>query len=55
MHKLLNQFFSDDCGTTAIEYAVIGAFLSVLIVAGTRAIGTSLSTKFLVPVANGLS
>lgn len=55
MLKLLNQFRNDARGATAIEYAVIGAFLSILIVAGTRAIGTSLSSKFLGPVANGLS
>ena len=36
MLKLLNQFCNDARGATAIEYAVIGAFLSILIVAGTR-------------------
>ena len=39
--------FLDDCsGTTAIEYCLIAAGISIVIVAAVNAIGTSVNAKF---------
>lgn len=51
----LQKFFADESAATAIEYAAIGAFLSILIVAATRVIGTKLSSSYYLPVANNLT
>ena len=40
------DFLRDRSGTTAIEYALIAAGISVVIVAAVNAIGTNLSTKY---------
>jgi pilus assembly protein Flp/PilA len=37
---------SDDQGATAIEYALIAALISIVIVGAATAIGTSLNTTF---------
>ena len=42
----------DRSGTTSIEYALIGAFISIMIVGWALAIGTSVS-DFFMQVANG--
>lgn len=47
------RFLKDDGGATAIEYALIAGFISIMIVAGATAVGTSLDTKFDL-VATGL-
>lgn len=47
----LADFIADESGTTAIEYCIIGAMLSILILAGARAIGVSISGRFLGPLA----
>ena len=52
---MIKGFRGDTKGTTAIEYALIAGFLSILIVAGVTSIGTRLSQKFLTPVAGNLS
>jgi len=39
-------FLNDDSGATAIEYGLIAAGISVVIIATVNAIGTSLNTKF---------
>jgi pilus assembly protein Flp/PilA len=49
----VNAFLSDDIGATAIEYALIAGFISILIVTGAFAIGTNLSSIFS-NVASGL-
>lgn len=51
----IKQFLRDERATTAIEYAFIAALISVTIVAGARAIGTSIQGKFYGPIANNLS
>jgi pilus assembly protein Flp/PilA len=43
----------EDSGATAIEYALIAGFVSIAIVAGATAVGTSLNTK-VAPVATAL-
>jgi pilus assembly protein Flp/PilA len=48
------RFTQAEGGATAIEYSLIAAFVGLAIIAGTRAIGTSLSDIF-PRVANNLS
>ena len=43
---MLQRFFSDERGATAIEYAVIAALIFMAIVAAIIPIGTELSTVF---------
>ena len=38
--------FADICGATAIEYGLIAAGISVVIIAAVNAIGSSLNAKF---------
>ena len=53
MKRLLN-FARDDNGAVSLEYAMIGAFLSILILSAITSIGTTLSTMFLGPVGSAL-
>ena len=46
MRSLLARFIRDEDASTAIEYAIIGAGLSILIVAGVNGIGVNLSSRF---------
>lgn len=46
MKNLITRFKNDESGATAIEYGLIAALIAVAIIAGVRAIGTSLSTTF---------
>jgi len=45
MSKVL-KFFRDEHGATAIEYGLIAAGISVVIIASLQLIGVSLSTTF---------
>ena len=45
MRRLLQDFFRDECGATAIEYALIAMGISIVIVASVNGIGTALSSK----------
>jgi len=55
MSKIVRRFLVDNNGATSLEYAMIGAFLSILIIAGSRAIGSKLSTNYFWPISNNLS
>lgn len=44
--KLFNLFSKSTCGATAIEYAVIAALISVVIVAAITAVGKQMNTTF---------
>lgn len=44
--KNLSRFLADESGATAIEYGLIAALISVVIIAAVSAIGTNLKTKF---------
>lgn len=55
MPTMLKSFLTDECGATALEYAMIGGLISVMIVAGVTTIGTRITTLFLDPIAGGLS
>jgi pilus assembly protein Flp/PilA len=52
---MLRKFLADQRGASAIEYCVIAAFLSVLVVAGARAIGTSINNNMYGPIASNLN
>ncbi len=46
MLPLFSKFLSDQSGATAIEYCLIAAGLSVVILVAVNSIGTSLNTNF---------
>jgi pilus assembly protein Flp/PilA len=46
MSQLLNKFLKDESGATAIEYGLIAAGISVVIIAAVQATGTNLKTTF---------
>jgi len=46
MRRLLARFVVDECGATAIEYAIIAAGISICIVTAVNGMGSALSTKF---------
>ena len=46
MLQLISRFLRDESGATAIEYCIIAAGISIVIVTAVRGIGTSLSTNF---------
>jgi pilus assembly protein Flp/PilA len=46
MRKLVLRFLGDETGATAIEYAIIAAGISIVIVAAVNSIGTSLNSTF---------
>jgi pilus assembly protein Flp/PilA len=52
---LIKQFLRDQQAATSIEYAMIGALISIAIIAGARAVGVAISTKFYGPIASNLS
>ena len=53
MENHLARFVDDESGTTAIEYALIGTLISVVIIAALSSMGVSLNTMF-DSVATGL-
>jgi pilus assembly protein Flp/PilA len=44
--KSVARFFQDESGVTAIEYGLIAALISVVIIAAVTTIGTNLNTVF---------
>jgi pilus assembly protein Flp/PilA len=46
MIQKLKAFFRDDKGATAIEYGLIAALLSVVIIGAVTLVGTNLTTTF---------
>jgi Flp pilus assembly pilin Flp len=42
---MIRAFLMDQNGSTAVEYAAIGCFLSILVYAGAQAIGRTLADK----------
>jgi pilus assembly protein Flp/PilA len=51
--KVLTLLLRDECGVTAIEYALIASLIAVAAIGAFTTIGTSLSTTFNT-VANSL-
>jgi pilus assembly protein Flp/PilA len=54
MKSLLSGFVRDESGATAIEYGLIGALISVIIITAVKLVGTNLSATFN-KIANNLS
>ena len=46
MRQLFSRFLADQSGATAIEYCLIAAGLSIVILAAVNGIGTTLNTNF---------
>jgi pilus assembly protein Flp/PilA len=46
MLHFFSRFLSDESGATAIEYCIIAAGLSIVIVTAVNGIGSTLNTKF---------
>jgi pilus assembly protein Flp/PilA len=46
MSQLLRRFWDDQSGATAIEYGLIAAGISVVIIAAVNGIGTKLNATF---------
>jgi pilus assembly protein Flp/PilA len=46
MRRLIAEFLKDESGATAIEYCLIAAGISIVIVVAVSGIGTTLNDKF---------
>lgn len=46
MNKFIKNFANDESGATAIEYGLIAAGISVVIIAAVQTVGTNLTTTF---------
>jgi len=46
MRRLLSRFLADQSGATAIEYCLIAAGISIVIVVAVNGIGSTLSNSF---------
>jgi pilus assembly protein Flp/PilA len=46
MAKLVNRFYKDESGATAIEYGLIAALVGVAIITAVTTLGTKLSGTF---------
>ena len=46
MKNLIARFVKDESGATAIEYCLIAAGISIVIVTAVNGIGSALNTKF---------
>jgi pilus assembly protein Flp/PilA len=46
MKTLISRFVKDETGATAIEYGLIAAGISIVIIATVNGIGTKLNTTF---------
>jgi pilus assembly protein Flp/PilA len=46
MKSLISRFVKDESGATAIEYGLIGALISVIIIAAVKLVGSNLSSTF---------
>jgi pilus assembly protein Flp/PilA len=54
MRMTIKKFLNDESGATAIEYGLIAALISVVIIGVLGLIGTRLNTKF-TSIANSLN
>jgi pilus assembly protein Flp/PilA len=50
--QTISQFWSDESGATAIEYGLLAALISVVIIGAIKLVGTNLSGKFNTIAAN---
>jgi pilus assembly protein Flp/PilA len=54
MKKIFSRLLKNESGATAIEYGLIASLIGIAIIAGTKALGTKLSSTFS-NVSNNLS
>src|SRR4051794_22321292 len=54
MKSAFTRFIEDESGATAIEYGLLAALISVVIIGAVKVAGTNLSNKF-TQIANNLS
>ncbi|MDB5648740.1 MAG: Flp/Fap pilin component [Hyphomicrobiales bacterium] len=47
MNKLLLSFMKDKRGATALEYCMIAALISIVVIVGATRIGTGVKSKFI--------
>ena len=52
---MLTRFWNDRSGATSIEYCMIAAVISIIIIASATQIGVRLNAKFFGPVNGGLN
>ena len=52
--RRLTRFLRNCDGAVSLEYAIIGAMLSILIIGGAESIGTTIQSMFFGPVGNAL-
>ena len=48
---VIQLFIRDERGASSIEYSVIGTLISVMCIAGARAVGLNLNSKWLGPLS----
>ena len=46
MGRLISKFLDDDSGATAIEYCLIAAGISIMIITAVNGVGAALNTTF---------
>jgi len=46
LHRFVSSFCADESGVTAIEYALIGALIAVVIALAVVSVGSALNTLF---------
>lgn len=46
MTKMVNKFWNDESGATAIEYGLIAALISVAIISAATTLGSNVSNTF---------
>lgn len=53
--RLIRQFLADTTGTTAMEYAMIGALVSIAIIVSATRIGSKIQSLFYGPLGNAFN
>ena len=46
MKRFITNFLSDESGATAIEYGLLAALISIVIIAGASLLGTNINAVF---------
>jgi pilus assembly protein Flp/PilA len=52
---LVIRFLRDTKAATAMEYALIGGLIAIVIIAAVKAVGSNIQAKFFGPIAGNLS
>jgi len=55
MTRCAQKMLADCGGTTAIEYSMIAGLVSIAIIAGLTAIGTTIASNFFGPIVGALA